>query len=121
MGHETRMRALSFETKEPETINWINNFDKINKGPVIFFGNEFFDAIPIKQFKRENNILFEKYYSSFKIIRLLSFYFVGQTLWMARAETFYFFKNIIFLILIYLFTKLFIIFTKNTKLNFNNW
>lgn len=28
MGHETRMRALSFETKEPETINWINNFDK---------------------------------------------------------------------------------------------
>ena len=65
--------------------------------------------------------LFEKYYSSFKIIRLLSFYFVGQTLWMARAETFYFFKNIIFLILIYLFAKLFIIFIKNTKLNFNNW
>ena len=65
--------------------------------------------------------LFEKYYSSFKIIRLLSFYFVGQTLWMARAETFYFLKNIIFLILIYFFAKLFIIFTKNTKLNFNNW
>ncbi len=28
MGHETRMRALSFETKEPETIDWINSFDK---------------------------------------------------------------------------------------------
>ena len=27
------------------------NFKKYKKGPVIFFGNEFFDAIPIKQFK----------------------------------------------------------------------
>lgn len=65
--------------------------------------------------------LFEKYFSSFEIIRLLSYYFVGQTLWMARAETFYFLKNIIFLILIYFFAKLFIIITKNSKLNFNNW
>ncbi len=43
-------------------VKWINNFDKIRKGPVIFFGNEFFDAIPIKQFKRRNNYLFEKNY-----------------------------------------------------------
>lgn len=28
MGHETRMRALSFESKEPETLEWINTFDK---------------------------------------------------------------------------------------------
>ena len=32
------------------------NFNKITKGPVIFFGNEFFDAIPIKQFKREKKL-----------------------------------------------------------------
>ena len=31
---------------------WISNFNEIKKGPVIFFGNEFFDAIPIKQFKK---------------------------------------------------------------------
>jgi len=43
-------------------IKWINNFSKINKGPVIFFGNEFFDAIPIKQFKNRSNLLYEKYY-----------------------------------------------------------
>ena len=41
---------------------WINNFDEIKKGPVIFFGNEFFDAIPIKQFKKVNNSLLEKKY-----------------------------------------------------------
>ena len=44
-----------------EKINWVKNFDKIKKGPVIFLGNEFFDAIPIKQFKKINNTLFEQY------------------------------------------------------------
>ena len=43
-------------------VKWINNFSQIKKGPVIFFGNEFFDAIPIKQFKKINNNLFEKNY-----------------------------------------------------------
>ena len=31
-------------------VKWINSFDKIKSGPIIFFGNEFFDAIPIKQY-----------------------------------------------------------------------
>ena len=44
-----------------EKINWIRKFSVIKKGPVIFLGNEFFDAIPIKQFKKINNILYEKY------------------------------------------------------------
>ena len=43
-------------------VKWINNFNKIKKGPVIFFVNEFFDAIPIKQFKKIKNSLFEKNY-----------------------------------------------------------
>ena len=37
---------------------------------MIFFGNEFFDAIPIKQFKKLNNFIFEKNYTldkNFKI------------------------------------------------------
>ena len=42
-------------------IKWIKNFNKIKKGPIIFLGNEFFDAIPIKQFKKVNNILYEQY------------------------------------------------------------
>jgi NADH dehydrogenase [ubiquinone] 1 alpha subcomplex assembly factor 7 len=43
-------------------IKWIKTFKSINNSPAIFFGNEFFDAIPIKQFKYEKGILFEKYY-----------------------------------------------------------
>ena len=41
-------------------VSWVKNFDRINNGPVIFFGNEFFDAIPVKQFSRRRNLLFEK-------------------------------------------------------------
>ena len=44
-------------------VKWIRTFKNINNGPIIFFGNEFFDAIPIKQFKNEKGFLFEKYYS----------------------------------------------------------
>jgi len=44
-------------------IKWVKNFKNINNGPVIFFGNEFFDAIPIKQFKNKKGSLFEKYYT----------------------------------------------------------
>tara|TARA_Y100000591_G_scaffold332667_1_gene370961 strand:+ start:1214 stop:2275 length:1062 start_codon:yes stop_codon:yes gene_type:complete len=44
-------------------VKWIKDFTNIKKGPVIFFGNEFFDAIPIKQFKREGKVYFEKYYT----------------------------------------------------------
>ncbi len=46
-----------------KNVKWINDFDQIKKGPIIFLGNEFFDAIPIKQFKRFNNSLFEKNYT----------------------------------------------------------
>ena len=41
-------------------VKWIKNLNEIKRGPVIFFGNEFFDAIPIKQFKKIKNKLFEK-------------------------------------------------------------
>ena len=44
-------------------VKWIKNYSEIKKGPVIFFGNEFFDAIPIKQFRREGKKYFEKYYT----------------------------------------------------------
>ncbi len=42
-------------------ISWIKNFSNIKNGPVVFFGNEFLDALPIKQFKKVNNLVFEKY------------------------------------------------------------
>ena len=43
-------------------LNGLITLMKLKKGPVIFFGNEFFDAIPIKQFKKIKNSLFEKNY-----------------------------------------------------------
>ena len=44
-------------------VKWIDNFDNLKKGPIIFFGNEFFDALPIKQFKKIYNSLYEKNYT----------------------------------------------------------
>ncbi len=45
-----------------KSVKWIKNFNKIKDGPVIFFGNEFLDAIPIKQYKKINGSFFEKNY-----------------------------------------------------------
>ncbi len=56
------LRKLQKKNINNENVKWIKNYKTINKGPVIFFGNEFLDAIPIKQFKRRNNLLFEKHY-----------------------------------------------------------
>ena len=54
-------------------VKWIKSFDKVKKGPVIFFGNEFFDAIPIKQFKKTKGTFFEKNYQidkNYKIVEI---------------------------------------------------
>ena len=42
-------------------VKWIKKIEEINYGPVIFFGNEFFDALPIKQICKKKNNFFEKY------------------------------------------------------------
>ncbi len=42
-------------------IFWVNKIDKIKKIPSIFIANEFFDSIAIKQFKKRNNLWFEKF------------------------------------------------------------
>ena len=42
------LKRIQKKKIEYKNVRWINNFNEIKKGPVIFFGNEFFDAIPIK-------------------------------------------------------------------------
>tara|TARA_B100000029_G_scaffold474871_1_gene517632 strand:+ start:60 stop:1103 length:1044 start_codon:yes stop_codon:yes gene_type:complete len=42
-------------------VNWLKNFDKLDKAPTIFVGNEFLDAFPIKQLIKKNKVWFEKY------------------------------------------------------------
>lgn len=44
-----------------KNIKWITNLEKLQKSPSIFLANEFFDAIPIKQFLKIKNIWFEKF------------------------------------------------------------
>jgi len=44
-------------------VKWLKNIEEINCGPIIFIGNEFFDAFPIKQFFKKKNLFFEKYVS----------------------------------------------------------
>ena len=56
------LKKIQKKTILNRDVKWINNFNLIKKGPVIFFGNEFFDAIPVKQFKKINNSFFEKNY-----------------------------------------------------------
>ena len=57
------LRKVQKKRITDRSVKWINNLNEIKKGPVIFFGNEFFDAIPIKQFKKINRSFFEKNYS----------------------------------------------------------
>jgi len=42
-------------------VKWIKKINEINCGPVIFLGNEFFDALPIKQIYKKKELFFEKY------------------------------------------------------------
>ena len=44
-----------------ENIKWINSLNKISKFPSIFIANEFFDALPIKQFVKKKDNWYEKY------------------------------------------------------------
>jgi len=51
---------------ESNKVFWIKDFKKIKNGPVIFFGNEFFDAIPIKQFQVQKGHYLEKFFRKSK-------------------------------------------------------
>jgi len=42
-------------------VTWLKNLNKLENKPTIFFGNEFLDAFPIKQFINYNNIWHEVY------------------------------------------------------------
>ena len=58
-------------------IVWTSKIDKIKKIPTIFIANEFFDSLAIKQFKKNNNLWFEKFIK-FESKKKL-FYFEKQT------------------------------------------
>ena len=57
------LKKLQKKKIDNRKVKWIKNFNSIKSGPVIFFGNEFFDAIPIKQFTNQSNKFFERCYT----------------------------------------------------------
>ncbi len=44
-----------------KSTKWITSLKKLDKSPSIFLANEFFDAIPIKQFLKSKNDWFERF------------------------------------------------------------
>ncbi len=61
--HEKSLSLIKIQKKKliKSKVTWISKLDKMKKIPSIFIANEFFDAIPIKQFRKENNQWFEKF------------------------------------------------------------
>ena len=68
------LKKLQKRNISDKNVKWINDFKTIKKGPVIFFGNEFFDALPIKQFKKINNLIYEKNYTFDKNYKIREVY-----------------------------------------------
>ena len=56
-----KLKEVQKKLLHKEDIKWIQNFNSIKKGPVLFLGNEFFDAIPIKQYEVKKNIVYERF------------------------------------------------------------
>ena len=44
-----------------ENVTWVKDINKSNSHPTIFLANEFFDALPIKQFFKKKNEWFERF------------------------------------------------------------
>ena len=77
-------------------VKWIKNFASIRKGPIIFFGNEFFDAIPIKQFSRKNKLLLEKHYLLNKKNKIDEIYKKASGKYVSQIKKFKILKNLKF-------------------------
>jgi len=55
LDEQWELRMLLSKIKEKK-VKWINSINDVNYGPVIFFGNEFFDSLAIKQIYKKNLI-----------------------------------------------------------------
>ena len=82
------LQKLQKQNINNEYVKWIKNFNSIKKGPVIFFGNEFFDAIPIKQFSNINNEMLEKCYSVKNKVNIIEKFIRGKKKDIAQINTF---------------------------------
>ncbi|MDC1475888.1 SAM-dependent methyltransferase [Pelagibacteraceae bacterium] len=56
-----KLRLVQKTKINNKKVKWIKEINEINYGPIIFLGNEFFDALPVKQIYRKKKSFFEKY------------------------------------------------------------
>ena len=61
--HEKSPSLIKIQKKKliKMKITWVSKINHIKKNPCIFIANEFFDAMSIKQFRKEKNVWFEKF------------------------------------------------------------
>ena len=58
-----KLKIIQKEKINNKKVKWIKKINNIDYGPIIFLGNEFFDALPIKQVHKNKKLFFEKYVS----------------------------------------------------------
>ena len=63
MIHEKSIFLINLQKKNlnNKKIRWIKDLNKINSLPTLYIANEFFDAIPIKQFFKKKELWFERF------------------------------------------------------------
>jgi cyclopropane-fatty-acyl-phospholipid synthase len=54
------LKKIQKQKLKNKNIKWLKNLNEISNVPSIFIGNEFFDALPIKQFIKKDNQWYEK-------------------------------------------------------------
>ena len=56
-----KLETIQRSKIDSKKVKWIKKIEEIKYGPIIFFGNEFFDALPIKQIYKKKKIFFERH------------------------------------------------------------
>ena len=55
------LRKIQEKKNSSKKVKWIKSIEEIKNGPTIFIANEFFDALPIKQFVLKKGIWHERF------------------------------------------------------------
>ena len=60
------LKNIQKKNLKKKNITWLKDLNKLSKNPNIFIANEFFDALPIKQFIKKKNKWYERNVDFFK-------------------------------------------------------
>ncbi len=55
------LRKIQKNNIQDQQVKWLNNLNELDSLPCIFIANEFFDALPIKQYIKKNKKWYERY------------------------------------------------------------